>query len=85
MGPTSQSVASIETKGLAASYSLHGRAMHRMMLDYGFRTMRHNPYRRVLRPAEGMDKANTIYIREVATVEQRVKEAEKFRVDDQMI
>ena len=75
----------IETLGMAADYGLDDRMMHQQMLGYGFKTVTYDPFRRAVRTTEGMNAYNTIYVRDPAEVEQRVKTAKQFRVVDQLI
>jgi FkbM family methyltransferase len=75
----------IETLGLAADYGLDDLEMHRSMLDHGFHTVHYDPIKRLLKRTEGMDPVNTIYVRDLAFVEQRVKSARSFVVDNMVI
>ncbi len=75
----------IETLGLAAGFGLDEDAMHRTMLNLGFGTFKYFPRERRLQKTAGKDAFNTIYIRDAAEVESRVRAARPFRVDDQQI
>ena len=72
----------IETLGLAADYGLDDKLMHQSMLQYGFRTYHYDAFERLLRPTDGMDPVNTVYVRDLAYVEQRLKDAPSFQVDN---
>ena len=74
----------VETLGLAADYGLDDKAMHNSMIGYGFETYHYAPSERRLQPANGMDPVNTIYIRDVEHVSQRLKTAPAFAVDGQV-
>lgn len=75
----------IETLGLAAGFGLDENAMHQTMLNLGFGTFKYFPQARRLERTAGRDAFNTIYIRDAAEVENRVRAAKRFRVDDQQI
>jgi hypothetical protein len=64
----------IETLGLASDYNLDDRAMHDRILNNGFVTVKYDELTRVLEPTMGMDKSNTIYVRDVARVSEKVSE-----------
>ncbi|MGM4891463.1 FkbM family methyltransferase [Tardiphaga sp. 839_C3_N1_4] len=75
----------VETLGLASDYNLDDRAMHETILRNGFVTAKYDGFTRVLEPTMGMDKFNTIYVRDVARVSEKVRKANAFRVGDRLI
>jgi FkbM family methyltransferase len=74
-----------ETLGLASDYGLDDRAMHDTIISNGFATAKYDGFTRVLKPTTGMDKFNTIYVRDVAGVSAKVRKANAFRVGDRLI
>jgi hypothetical protein len=48
--------------------------MHDRILNNGFVTVKYDELTRVLEPTMGMDKSNTIYVRDVARVSEKVSE-----------
>ncbi len=75
----------VETLGLASDYNLDDRAMHETILSNGFVTAKYDGFTRVLEPTMGMDRFNTIYVRDVARVSEKVRKANAFRVGDRLI
>lgn len=73
----------VETLGLAADYGLDDKAMHQTILQLGFQTYHYEPLKRLLKRTDGMDPVNTTYVRDLAHVEQRLKDAPGFHVGDQ--
>ncbi len=51
------------------------------MLLHDFGTYQYEPFERRLNPTDGMDEVNTIYVRDLAYVEQRLKTAASFQVN----
>jgi hypothetical protein len=54
------------------------------MTRYGFMAVTYDPWQRVIRPKDRQSD-NTLYVRDVARVKQRVAEAPPFRVFDRSI
>jgi hypothetical protein len=52
--------------------------MHDRILNNGFVTVKYDEFTRVLEPTMGMDKSNTIYVRDVARVSEKVTHANAF-------
>lgn len=71
----------IETLGLAADYGLDDKAMHRTMLSQGFSPCKYEPFQRRLDATEGMDTVNTVYVRDLAAVQDRLRAGPSFEVD----
>ena len=71
----------VETLGLSKDYGLDDAAMHRTMLELGFQTQNYDPAKRTLTATAGMDPVNTIYVRDLVHVAQRLRDAPSFQVD----
>ena len=68
-------------------YGYNDENLHRQMLDQGFKSFRYHPFERILQPLEGknMGSGNTLYLRDVEKVMQRVASAPAFNVLGQSI
>jgi len=68
-------------------YGYNDENLHSQMLDYGFKSFKYHPFERVLQPLEGTNRGsdNTIYLRDIEKIMQRVKGAPAFNVLGQSI
>jgi hypothetical protein len=49
-------------------------------LEAGFQAYRYDPFRRTLERSEGFEGQNTLYVRDLEGVKERVKKAKKLKV-----
>ena len=72
----------MELNGSGNRYGFDENALHRQVLDKGFETYRYRPFQRMLESLRGerMSGGNTLYIRDVDKVAERIKSAPAVRV-----
>jgi hypothetical protein len=72
----------MELNGSGARYGFDEDALHRDLLTRGFETFRYRPFDRVLEPLQGArsGSGNTLYVRDVGRLAERVRTAPRFRV-----
>jgi len=77
----------LELNGSGARYGFDEAALHRQMLDYGFATFTYSPFERALISLQGKNAmaGNTLYVKNLDRVRQRLADAAKFHVLDQAI
>ncbi len=77
----------MELNGSGNRYGFDEAALHKKMMSYGFKTFTYSPFRRKLKPLNGknMKSGNTIYIKDVGKVQERIKSAAPFRTNGQTI
>jgi FkbM family methyltransferase len=73
----------MELNGSQARYGYDESALHLSMLDLGFRPFSYRPFSRGLVPLDSRNHKtwNTLYLRGVQWVSERVRTGSKFRVD----
>lgn len=74
----------VEMNGKDAEFNANERAVHECLLAHGFKPHLYNPASRSLKPipSKNPEGCNTLYVRETAQVEARLKSAPFFRVVD---
>jgi FkbM family methyltransferase len=70
----------IELNGAGDKYGFSDDDIHLLLLANGFRVMRYNPFKRELRDAERSFEQNTLYVREVEFLINRLNTARIFYV-----
>lgn len=76
----------IELNGLGAKYGFSDDKIHNVLSDFGFEPMSYDPFNRKLASMKThCDAGNTLYIRTLSSVRQRVEEASMVRVLDAMV
>lgn len=76
----------LELNGLGKRYGFDEMLVHKRMLEFGFRPYTYSPFDRILHPANGMNsQGNTLYVRNVDSVTERVATAHAFSVLNQSI
>jgi FkbM family methyltransferase len=70
----------IEMSGLGRRYGFDERALDSEMRSLGFGSFLYDPWSRKLYPSNPSDGWNTLYLRDLAFVEHRLRAAEPFRV-----
>lgn len=72
----------METNGTATLYGKDERNNHRLLLSLGFETYDYEPQSRQLRALDGAyhPHGNTLYLRDAAALQQRLREAPRFSV-----
>ena len=77
----------LELRGHGSRYGFDEDSLHTRMLDYGFQPYQYRPFERVLDRLPGIDRStgNTLYIRDVDLVRERVHAAPRFTVNSRTI
>ena len=70
----------IELNGSGEKYGYDERKLHEKLLDNDYSPYHYNPFERELAPIESFGTHNTIYIKDIDFVKERVKTAEKIRI-----
>lgn len=70
----------MEFNGSGRRYGYDEAALRRTMLEMGFEPFQYEPYTRSLHRANGVDSANTLYVRNIEKLAERVKSAPKHFV-----
>jgi FkbM family methyltransferase len=73
----------MELNGSGSRYGFDEMALHRKMLEYGFNTFTYSPFDRTLTPLDGknLQSGNTLYLRNIERVSERLAMAPPFRVN----
>lgn len=71
----------IELNGSGYRYDFDQEQIHQQLTDLGFQPFAYDPFTRELRPLERFGPHNTIYIRDLPFVRQRIRTAEKVEVN----
>lgn len=75
----------METNGLSDQYEFGQNYIHDKLLDLGFVPYNYFPKERKLTRITATNPENTIYIRDLAFVENRIKTSRKIRLGDDLI
>ena len=75
----------IELNTSSQRYGKTDGFIHEMLIDAGFKSFHYNPFKRELTSAVTYGSHNTLYIRDVEYVSQRVAMADSFSVFGEMI
>lgn len=75
----------METNGLSDQYEFGQNYLHDKLLGLDFKPYNYAPKERKLTKITGTNPENTIYIRDLTYVVQRVQAARKIKVDNEMI
>ncbi|PWV56518.1 FkbM family methyltransferase [Chitinophaga sp. S165] len=75
----------IELNGLSERYGIENRKNHDALLEYGFMPYSYNPLNKELIKCEALGRSNTIYIRDVDFVKERLNTADKVHLRNQVI
>ena len=70
----------IELNGSGEKYGYDERKLHEQLLDNDYRPYHYNPFERDLKPIESFGTHNTIYIKDIDFVRERVRTAEKIKI-----
>lgn len=72
----------MELNGSGGRYGFDETALHSHLLDYGFKTYNYSPFDRILFPLDGKNigAGNTLYVRNIDRVKERLRKAPEFRV-----
>lgn len=77
--PTLQAIL-IEINGSGKRYGFDDESIHGELLNFGFCPYRYDPMKRALSKLEGHGDKNTLYLRNVAAVQGRVRQAAPFTI-----
>jgi len=75
----------IELNGSGLNYGYSDKEIHEMILSYGFKPHAYNPALRSLSELESFGQYNTLYLRDIPFINERVKTARKVRVGQKAI
>lgn len=77
----------MELNGLGEKHGFDELALHEQMIEYGFKSYTYSPFDRELRPLESrnLSAGNTLYIRNVNLIAERVQKAAHFFVNGQWV
>lgn len=75
----------IELNGSGYRYGFDEKDIHQKLVDLGFAPYQYHPFDRSLNKLDGFTAFNTIYIRDLSFVEERLKTAKAFRLWNQYI
>lgn len=70
----------IELNGLSSRYGFDDKNIHLKLLKYGFKPYYYNPKLRELKLLEIFGNQNTLYLRDINLVEERIKNSKKIKV-----
>lgn len=70
----------IELPGAGARYGYDENKLHEKLIDMGFRSYQYHPMKRVLTPVDQFGTYNTLYLRDLPFIEDRIKTADKIHV-----
>ncbi|RZK60388.1 MAG: FkbM family methyltransferase [Pedobacter sp.] len=75
----------IELNGSGGRYEYDELQIHQKLVDYGFKPYQYFPFERRLKEIASFGSYNTIYIRDIISVEKRVKSSKTFKVFNENI
>lgn len=77
----------MELNGSGARYGFDEMKIHKKMLNYGYNTFSYSPFDRTLISLDGknMQSGNTLYIKNIEQVRERLAKAQKYHVFDYYI
>lgn len=70
----------IETNGSGQRYGVSDETIHMFMISHGFGAYCYQPYDRLLTAIHATGRGNTIYIRDIGLVQNRLRASPPFRV-----
>lgn len=75
----------MELNGSGSHYGFNESDLLASMLDYGFKTYSYDPFKRTLLTLAGknLNSGNTLFVRDITFVEERLNTAGQFRINDQ--
>ncbi len=71
----------IETNGLSEQYEFGQNYIHNLLLEYDFKPYSYNPKKRLLISLEAPGDTNTLYIRNIELVKERLKNSRPIKVN----
>ncbi|TCC92260.1 FkbM family methyltransferase [Pedobacter frigiditerrae] len=75
----------IELNGSGGRYGYDEIQIHQKLVDYGFRPYQYFPFERRLKKIASFGSYNTIYIRDIDTVENRIKSSKPIKIFNEQI
>lgn len=72
----------IELNGMSSRYGYKDEDIHQKLLLHSFKPYVYNPFTRQLTEREGFGKANTIYVRDINYVRDRVHQSTSFTINN---
>ncbi|HSZ71492.1 MAG TPA: FkbM family methyltransferase [Cytophagaceae bacterium] len=75
----------IELNGLASKYSYEEHFIHKTLVDHGFKPYAYDPFARQLQALEKHGDENTLYLRDVEWIKNRIKASPRYQVLDKSI
>jgi FkbM family methyltransferase len=80
LGDTALKAIIIELNGSGGRYGYDELKIHEQLLNYGFCSYMYNPFGRALKRTKSYGHLNTIYLRDIDFVEERLKTADLIKV-----
>lgn len=71
----------IELNGLGSNFGFSDQSIHEELLSFGFRPYVYEPLKRELSKIDSFGHHNTMYVRDEAFVQQRIREAESIQIN----
>lgn len=75
----------IETNGLGSRYGFNDADLHKSLVRYGFSPYNYDPFTRRVTPLNSIGSPNTIYLRDLGFVNERLISAAKFNIMNKLI
>jgi FkbM family methyltransferase len=75
----------IELNGSGSKYGYNEAHLHEKLIDMGYHPYRYSPFQRELTAIDQFGTHNTIYIKDIDFVQERVKKADKLKILDSWI
>lgn len=70
----------IELNGSGARYGFQDESIHRLLMQYDFQPFDYDPFSRKLQPKERFGLHNTLYLRQVESVQERLQTSPQVRI-----
>ncbi|RZL13379.1 MAG: FkbM family methyltransferase [Pedobacter sp.] len=70
----------IELNGDGSRYGYEDSDIHKLLIEHGFSTFTYDPFKRILKEEPGTGHLNTLYVRDIDFVQERVSNSRKVRV-----
>lgn len=75
----------IELNGSGGRYGYNESEIHQKLLNQGFNVYQYNPFARELKLQDNFGNFNTIYIRDIQFIQDRLKNASSFKVFNELL
>jgi FkbM family methyltransferase len=75
----------IELNGSGKRYGYDEYQIHQLLLSHGFKPHQYNPEKQSITPLDTYTSLNTIYLRDLKFIEQRLQTSRRFRIGKQYV